>query len=320
MKTLINGGAGFIGATTAKLFAAAGHDVVIYDNFSTGHKHNVDGLTVINGDSGDVATLAPALKDVDVVLDFAAKIRVDESMEQPKLYYTNNTFDALTVIDEAVKAGVKNFILSSTAAVYGNPEDSLVTEKTPTNPVSPYGISKLIAEQLLRSYEITHNLNWTAFRYFNAAGASGRIGPDYTFRSHLIPSVIYAQQTGEAVKLFGDDYNTPDGTAVRDYIHVEDIGRAHVMAAEKMLAGATVCQPVNLGTKRGSSVLEIVKAVERISGKPIEHKNVGRRAGDAAAYYASNDLAKSLFGWRPQKSLDEIVKDALDWQNKYKPL
>lgn len=319
MKVLIVGGAGYIGGTTALLFKKAGHDVVVLDNLSTGHRHNIPELELVEADAGDANAVSRVFgyRQFDAVLDFAAKIQVEESMHEPKMYFTNNSFDALTIVDEAVKAKVKNVILSSTAAVYGNPTLSPVTEDMAPNPLSPYGMSKFVTECMLRSYELSHGLKWTAFRYFNAAGAYGRVGPDYPFRTHLLPNVIHAQQHDQPIKIFGGDYDTPDGTCVRDYIHVADVARAHVMAAEQMVGGSHVNQVVNLGTSRGSSVLEIIDSVERISQKAVKRAAAKRRPGDAAMYYASNALAKKLFGWEPQKSLDDIVQDAITWQTKY---
>ena len=321
MRVLIVGGAGFIGGVTSQLFKKAGHEVVILDNLSTGHRHNVEGFELVEADAGDQKAVAALFKDYqfDTVLDFAAKIQVGESMEKPREYYANNTIDALNVLDYAVKAGVRNVILSSTAAVYGNPDTSPVKETAAADPLSPYGISKYLTEWLLKSYKLTSELNWTAFRYFNAAGAYGRIGPEYPFRTHLLPSVIHAQLRNETVKIFGTDYDTPDGTCIRDYIHVVDIAAAHVMAAEQMVTGKRVCQAVNLGTNRGYSVREMIAAVELMSGAPVKQKEVDRRAGDPASYYASNALAAKLFGWKPHKSLDDIVRDALVWQTKYQP-
>lgn len=321
MKVLIVGGAGYIGGTTAHLFKEAGHQVVVLDNLSTGHKHNIPDFELVEGNAGDEQLLTQvfAKHKFDAVLDFAAKIRVEESMTEPKLYFTNNTVEALRLIDAAVQAGVKNLIFSSTAAVYGNPEKSPVDESMPTGPLSPYGMSKFMAECLLRSYGITHNLNWTAFRYFNAAGAYHRIGPEYPFRTHLIPSILYAQLHGQTFEIFGDHYETPDGTCVRDYIHVADVARAHVVAAEQMVAGKKVQRPVNLGTSKGSSVLEVLAAVEKVSGQPVKQVRKAARAGDAAAYFASNKLAKELFGWEPEKDLETIIDDALAWQKRYQP-
>jgi UDP-glucose 4-epimerase len=321
MKALIVGGAGFIGGTTTRLFIEAGYDVVVLDNLSTGHRHNLEGVKLIEGDVDNAALLQKLFADhqFDIVLDFAAKIQVGESMQEPKLYYQNNTLGPLVLLDEAVRAGIKHFIFSSTAAVYGNPAHSPVVETAPLDPQSPYGISKYLAEWLLKSYKITHQLNWVALRYFNAAGAYGRIGPDYPFRTHLLPSVIHAQLRDEPVQIFGTDYDTPDGTAVRDYIHVADVAAAHVAAAERMVGGTKVCRAVNLGTGRGYSVLEIIAAVERLSGRPVKRTNGARRPGDPASYYASNMLAKELFGWEPKRSFDDIVRDALAWQTKYQP-
>ena len=322
MKVLIIGGAGYIGGVTAQQFDKSGHEVVVLDNLSTGHKHNIENLKLVEAEAGDTQALKNLFSEhqFDCVLDFAAKIQVGESVEKPKEYFINNSFDALTVIDEAVKAGVKNIILSSTGSLYGNPEKQPISEETPVDPLNPYAMSKYLTENILRSYGLTHNLNWLAFRYFNAAGAVGRIGPDYPFRTHLLPSVIHAQQKNEPVKIFGTDYDTADGTAVRDYIHVEDIARAHVVGAEKMAQGLELRREINLGTSHGFSVKEVIAMVEKVSGRPVQQQEEGRRDGDSPKTVASNELAKELLGWTPDHDLEKIVADALEWQHKYQPV
>jgi UDP-glucose 4-epimerase len=321
MNVLIVGGAGYIGGTTAHFFHEAGHTVTILDNLSTGHRHNISDLHLIEGDCGDIAFLDRHLDQhtFDVVLHFAAKIRADESMEQPLKYFQNNTFNAAVLIDACARAGVKNLIFSSTAAVYSSSDPGLITEERPVAPPNPYGRSKYLTEQILTSYQQTHNLNWLAFRYFNAAGAYHRIGPDYPFLTQLIPRAIKSALVNKPFTVLGSDYDTPDGTCVRDFIHVVDIARAHIAAAEKMVAGTIIQRPVNLGSQQGFSVLEVIKMVERVTGKTIEVQHLDRRPGDSPQVIADASLAAQLFDWRPQHGLEKMVRDAYVWQSQYRP-
>ncbi|MBW3537885.1 UDP-glucose 4-epimerase GalE [Candidatus Parcubacteria bacterium] len=316
MRVLIAGGAGYIGGVTAKLFQEAGHDVVVFDNLSTGHRHNLQDAELVVGDltkPGDLQALFDGRR-FDVVLNFAAKIQVEESMRRPRLYFENNSFGALRLIDAAVEAHVKNFIFSSTAAVYGQPETVPIPESAQLKPINPYGLSKLLVEQMLANYQLTSGLGWTSFRYFNAAGAYRGIGPEYPVMTHLVPKAIEAViQSGE-LKVFGHDYDTPDGTALRDYVHVYDIAKAHVLAAEQMAGGQVFNRAINLGTGRGHSVLEVVKTLEKVAGRPIKYQVTDRRPGDPAALVASNRLAQRLLGWSAERGLEQIIADAYAWR------
>ncbi len=316
MKVFIAGGAGYIGATTAHLFRQAGHEVVVFDNLSTGHRHNVPDFTFIEADLADTAAIAKALdgQNYDVVLDFAAKIRVDESVTMPKEYFESNTLNVVNLADATVKAGINHLIFSSTAAVYGEPESVPIDESAPIRPLNPYGMSKYLAEKVLESYQTTDGLNWVAFRYFNAAGAYKQIGPDYPFTSHLLPSIIQAFLNKQVVQVFGSDYDTPDGTCLRDYIHVVDVAAAHVLAAEKMVAGTRLNQALNLGTSKGHSVLEMIKAVEAAVDGKVDYELTDRRPGDSSQIIASGERAGQLLGWKPEHSLEQIVADAVRWQ------
>ncbi len=318
MKVLVVGGAGYIGGVTTLLLEEAGHEAVVFDNLSTGHAHNLKKAKLIKGDILDRKALTNAFKTqkFDAVLCFAAKIQVEESVREPWLYYTNNSVGALNVIDAAAKSGVNNFIFSSTAAVYGEPAANPIDESAETSPINPYGISKLLVEQMLYGYELAYKLNWVAFRYFNATGAYGGIGPEYPVVTHLISKAVTALQTGKTLDVFGTDYPTKDGTAVRDFVHVADIARAHVIAAEQMVAGKKMCQPINLGSGRGYSVLEVLAAIEKAAGKKIRRRDAMRRAGDPAELIAGNARAKKVLGWTPEYDLERIVSDALQWHEK----
>jgi UDP-glucose 4-epimerase len=318
MKVFIAGGAGYIGGTTAHLMRDKGHSVTIFDNLSTGRQQNVDDFECITGDITNYDDLIQALegKGYDVLLDFAAKLRIAESVANPRSYFFTNTMGTLNVVDAAVKSGIKHLIFSSTAAVYGEPERIPLDEQASLNPVNPYGASKLLAERILRSYQSTHELGWVAFRYFNAAGAYKQIG-DYPETQHLIPCILRAIQQGEELEVFGSDYDTPDGTCLRDYIHVADVAKAHVLAAEAMMSGKAINQAINLGTNRGSSVLEIIKAAEKAADTKIAHRIGSRRPGDSSTLIASNDLAGKLLGWKPELNLEHIVADAVNWHNEF---
>ncbi len=314
MKVLIVGGAGYIGGVTTRLFEEAGHAVTVFDNLSTGHKHNLKQAKLVEGDMTKPDQLASVFKEpFDAVLCFAAKIQVGESMTQPYAYFMNNSFGALNVIDELVKAGVKNFIFSSTAAVYGEPKEIPITESSVRAPINAYGASKVLVEYIMKSYEQTHGLNWTAFRYFNAAGAYGGIGPEYPKTTHIIPKIIEAYEANAEMTIFGNDYKTADRTCVRDYVHVEDIARAHVLAAELMTGGQTVNEPINLGSGHGYSNLEVFQTFNELAPHSIKYKFGPRRPGDPDVLVASNLKAKRVLDWQPKHNLSQIVTDALEW-------
>lgn len=319
MNILIIGGAGYIGGVTAHLAKNSGHSVVVADNLSTGNDYNVPaGVDLVRMDICDRDAVA-ALFDgttYDVVMHFAAKIQVAESMQQPHDYFATNTFGALNVIDAAANAGVKGYILSSTAATYGEPTHIPLQETDPTKPVNPYGASKLLAEQLLASYHITHGLQWAALRYFNVAGAYDGVGTDYPFVSHIIPSLLEQMRMKKPIQLNGNDYDTPDGTAIRDYVHVVDIARAHLAAAEKMVGGAQLNQPINLGSRSGFSVKQVADTFNEVTGADLPIEYGPRRAGDPAKLIASNERARELLGWQPEHDLHKIIADHYEWFTK----
>lgn len=316
MRVLVAGGAGFIGSITGRLFSAAGHKVAVFDNLSTGHRHNLQKTPLIIGDLRNPEQVEAVFQDhkFDLVLNFAAKIQVEESIGSPKDYIENNVFGTLNLIDAAVRAGVKNFIFSSTAAVYGQPKTLPISEDAPKAPINPYGLGKYLVEQVLYSYQKTHSLGWLALRYFNAAGAYNGIGPDYPFITHLIPQAIESALAKNELKVFGGDYPTPDGTCVRDFVHVKDIARAHLLAAEKMTQNQAFNQAINLGSGQGYSILEVIKTLEKSLGYPVNYQIKARRPGDPAELVASNTLAKTTLGWQPEADLAEIIQDALDWR------
>lgn len=316
MNILIVGGAGYIGGVTAHMAQKTGHSITVLDNLSTGRLHNVSKNTkIIRGDICDRTFVQSVFQNesFDAVMHFAAKILVPESMEKPYEYFQTNTFGAAKVIDAAAAAKVKAYIFSSTAATYGEPENVPLSETDQTKPVNPYGWSKLLTEQLLQSYAITHQLPWTAFRYFNVAGAYDGVGTDYPFVSHIIPKLLLSMRSKEPIFIAGNDFDTPDGTCIRDYVHVADIARAHIIAAEKMFEGNIINQPINLSSGHGYSVREVAETFNEVTGAELPIKIGPRRGGDPAKLFASNERAKKLLDWQPEHNLHAIIQDHFDW-------
>ncbi len=322
MKILIIGGSGYIGAVTAHIASEHQHEVTILDNNSSGLDDNVPkGAQFIKADITDQAAIEKVFSDAsyDVVMHFAARILVPESMKRPYDYIYTNSFGVLNVVEAATKSGVKNYILSSSAAVYGAPKEFPITEDSLKKPVNPYGESKLIAEHILSSYEQALNLNWAAFRYFNVAGAYAGVGPDYPFVSHVIPALFDAAYKNKPFTINGNDYATDDGTCVRDFVHVADIGRAHVIAAEKMLNGETLSQPLNLGSSSGYSVKQITDQFIASTGKQLDVSYAPRRPGDPDKLVASNERAHAILGWEPELGLEAIITDQAKWYEALPP-
>lgn len=324
MNVLVAGGAGYIGSHTVKQLKAAGHSPVIYDNCSRGHRQVVDILKVpsILADLNDRQALTAALRDhkIETVMHFAAFAYVGESVQQPLMYYQNNVATTVSVLDCMKAADVKRFVFSSTCATYGDPTAVPITEDQPKNPVSPYGRSKLMVEQILQDVIASDKaFSFAALRYFNAAGCSldGTIGEDHDPETHLIPSAILAAMgMRPPLTLFGTDYPTPDGTNVRDYIHVEDLADAHIKAMVTLKPGESMF--CNLGTGRGFSNKEIIKTVEKVSGKQVPVKIGERRAGDAIALYADPSRAKQLLGWEAKhKDPETIIRSSWNWHSKH---
>ncbi len=317
MNILLAGGAGYIGSHTAWAVAAAGHRPVVLDNLCMGHAHNVKWGPLVKGELGDAELVGKTLRDysIDAVIHFAARIAVGESVENPRLYYTNNCMATLTLLGAMLDAGVNTIVFSSTAAVYGIPLRVPIPEDHPEMPVNPYGESKLFVERVLRSYGQAYGLKWTALRYFNASGAVPAAGlrEEHNPETHLIPLVIQAARgIRPSVDIFGTDYPTPDGTAVRDYIHVADLASAHLLALQRLRNGG---QPgaFNLGTGTGWSVRQVIDEVRKCSGRDFVVREGPRRAGDPPELVADPRLAQTTLQWTPGMSdLPTIVKTAWD--------
>lgn len=320
--TLVTGGAGYIGSHVVRQLVEAGEKVVVLDNLSTGFREAVvPGAELVVGDTGDQALVSDLLNrhGIDSVLHFAAHTIVPESVADPLKYYGNNTCCTRNLLACCQAAGVKHFIFSSTAAVYGIPKGPLATEDTPNAPINPYGTSKLMTEWMLRDLSLASDLRHVALRYFNVAGSSpdGRIGQS-TRKATLLIKVACEVAVGRREKLlvFGTDYPTPDGTGVRDYIHVEDLADAHLKALDYLRKGGASIT-LNCGYGHGYSVKEVIDAVERVAGHSINVEEVARRAGDPPSLVARSDKARSVLGWTPRfDDLDLIVKTSLEWEKK----
>lgn len=315
MKVLLVGGAGYIGSHTARILRKYGHDAIIFDNLSTGYDFLVKGFEFVVGDMADGAKLRTLLRRVDAIMHFAALAYVGESVTNPRKYFNNNVEAGLTLLNTAIDAGVLRCVFSSTCAVYGVPAKVPITEETARQPVNPYGVSKLFFENALEAYGRAYGLRYAALRYFNAAGAdeSGEIGELHDPETHLIPLALAATRNGGApLKIFGDDYPTPDGTCVRDYIHVNDLAEAHVLALHRLADGGESLA-VNLGTGQGYSVQEIVRSVEEVTGRSVNRSTAQRRAGDPPFLVADPSRAQLLLNWKATRSLSDIVATAWNW-------
>lgn len=320
-SVLVTGGAGYIGSHACKALAQAGYVPVTYDNLSRGHRHAVRWGPLVEGEIADRAVVAAALKahHVSSVMHFAAFAYVGESGTDPALYYRNNVIGTLALLDAMREAGVDRIVFSSTCATYGLPEKIPIAETTPQRPVNPYGETKLAIERVLHWYGQAYGLRSVALRYFNASGCDrgGEIGEEHDPETHLIPLVLRAALgAGQPVSIFGRDYPTPDGTAIRDYIHVEDLASAHLRAIQYLAEGGA-STALNLATGRGYSVREIIAAVARAAGREVPHLEAPRRAGDPPALVADPSLAKSVLGWQAECSdLDTIIRTALAWETR----
>jgi len=314
------GGAGYIGSHAAHTLRRHGHEVVVYDNLSTGHAFLAEGFELVVGDIADAARLSPVLRRVDAVMHFAGHAYVGESVENPRKYFRNNVEAALVLLNACVDCGVRRVVFSSTCAVYGIPEKVPITESAPRQPVNPYGVSKLFFENALEAYDRAYGVKFASLRYFNAAGADegGKIGELHDPETHLIPSALLAASGARgALELFGTDYPTPDGTCVRDYIHVNDLAEAHGLALQHLGSG-TDSIALNLGTGRGYSVIEVLKKVEEVTGRPVPVKTVARRPGDPPSLVADPGKAERVLQWKAQRSLDDIVRTAWNWMGQAK--
>ncbi len=314
MRVLLTGGAGYIGSVTTQLLAQAGHDVTVLDNLSYGHRAAVvDSARLVVGDVGNADLLERLFAEArfDCVMHFAGLIRVPESVEMPDRYFDCNVGRGLVLLNAVCKYGVRRFVFSSSAAVYGSPEKVPVTEDAPLLPTSPYGDTKRVFEELLVAYERACGLRYAALRYFNVAGASNGLGEDHRPETHLIPLILRAAlRPGQRFQIFGDDYPTRDGTCVRDYIHVHDLARAHLLAMEALDDRSVV---YNLGSQQGYTNKEVFAAAERVTGKRICVEIAERRAGDPPELVASSERIRKDLGWRPEKNLEQMIQDAWEW-------
>ena len=317
-KILVCGGAGYIGSHMVRLLVAEGCDVVVLDDLSTGHREAVDGVDLVEADVCDGAALDSVFesRDFDAVMHFCAKSQVGESVQQPLAYYDNNVAGSLSLLQAMQRHGVARLVFSSTAAIFGEPVSEFIDETHPTAPVNPYGHSKLMVERILADACAASGLRAVSLRYFNAAGASlaGGIGESHDPETHLIPNVLKAAAgSGQRLKVFGDDYETRDGTCIRDYIHVDDLARAHLAALEFMGNGEGF-HAFNLGSGQGFSVLEVIRAAGKVVGSKVPYDVAERRAGDAAVLVASSALADEQLGWRPEiNDLETIIGSAWAW-------
>ena len=314
MRVLVTGGAGYIGSVVASQLVAAGHETIVLDDFSKGHREAVpEGTCLVSGNLLDAGFVRETLSQgFDGVLHFAALSLVGESVEQPERYYRNNVCGTLNLLEDMGEADAGRLVFSSTAAVYGEPGEVPIEESAPTVPTNPYGASKLAVDRLIGAVCEARGLAATSLRYFNVAGASGRFGEDHHPETHLIPLVLRAASEGSAVKIFGTDYETHDGTAVRDYIHVEDLGLAHLLALEAAAPGEH--SVYNLGNGAGFSVREVVEAARRVTGKSIDAVEAPRRTGDPPVLVASSQKIQTHVGWSPEKpDLETMISDAWSW-------
>ena len=318
MAILVSGGAGYIGSHAARALRRSGYEVVIYDNLSTGFRRLAQGFELVEGDIADEARLRPVLARVDAVMHFAAHAYVGESVENPRKYFRNNVLGALSLLNSALDAGIRRFVFSSSCAVYGIPGQIPITEQTPREPVNPYGASKLLFENALEAYSRAYGLRSVSLRYFNAAGAdeSGEVGELHDPETHLIPLALAAStENGPELQIYGSDYPTPDGTCVRDYVHVNDLADAHVRALQHLEKGGDSLA-INLGTGRGHSVLEVIQAAEKATGRPVRRKIGARRPGDPPVLVADPSKAQRVLGWTAKRNLADIVSSAWTWMQK----
>jgi len=317
LAILVVGGAGYIGSHAARALRRAGYEAIIYDSLVNGHRRLAQGFELVEGDIADEAKLRSVLKRVDGVMHFAAHAYVGESVENPRKYFSNNVEAALSLLNVTLDAGIRRFVFSSTCAVYGEPAKVPITEDNPRQPVNPYGTSKLFCEYALEAYDRAYGLRSARLRYFNAAGAdeSGEIGELHNPETHLIPLALAATGNGSELKIFGTDYPTPDGTCVRDYIHVNDLADAHVRALQHLEKGGESIA-LNLGTGKGDSVLEVIKAAETATGRTVNRKVGPRRAGDPPVLVADATRAQQVLGWKAARTLPDIVSSAWKWMQK----
>lgn len=331
LAILVSGGAGYIGSHAARALRRSGYEAILYDNLSAGNRRLAQGFELIEGDIADHARLKRVLKRVDAVIHFAAHAYVGESVKNPRKYFDNNVHAALNLLNAVLDAGIRRFVFSSSCAVYGVPSQIPIAEQTSREPVNPYGVSKLFFESALEGYASAYGVRSVRLRYFNAAGAdeSGEIGELHHPETHLIPLALDAATcSGPELQIHGSDYPTPDGTCVRDYIHVNDLADAHVRALQYLERdhssnindqNSSPSLALNLGTGRGRSVLEVIQAVETATGRPVRYTLGPRRPGDPPILVADPAQAQSILGWAAQRNLSDIVSTAWMWMQKTSP-
>jgi UDP-glucose-4-epimerase GalE len=316
MRVLVTGGSGYIGSATVRELVQNGHSVIIYDNLSTGHRKLSKGFDLIEGDIADRSKILPALERVDAIIHFAASAYVGESVTNPRKYFRNNVESALALMDSVLETDLRVFIFSSSCAVYGLPHSLPICESSPKDPINPYGATKLFFERVLSAYSVSHGLRFAALRYFNAAGAHpiGTIGEIHNPETHLIPLAIRATLgVTPPLTVFGQNLDTPDGTCVRDFVHVADLASAHVKALEYLAHGGMSIQ-LNLGTGIGISIKQLIRAIEEVSGRKVPHLYAEARPGDPPSLFADAQRAKDVLNWQPQYDLKQIVTDAIRWE------
>ena len=317
MNILITGGAGYIGSHTGRLVEGSGDSPIIFDNLCTGHRWAAESRLLVEADLQDKASIQQALDQhrIDAVIHFAAHAYVGESVAQPRKYFHNNVVNTLNLLDAMLDVGVKYIVFSSTCATYGIPQELPISEQHPQRPVNPYGESKLFIERALHWYGAAYGLRWVALRYFNAAGASGQLGECHDPETHLIPLAIQAALNHTPLLVFGSDYPTKDGTAIRDYVHVEDLASAHLSALRYLIAG-NQSRAFNLGTGKGHSVREVLRMVEEVAGVAVPYKLDERRPGDPPILVANSENARQILQWAPKFSLLQIIESAWLWESK----
>jgi UDP-glucose 4-epimerase len=321
MKVLVCGGAGYIGSNMTAMLSAEGHEPIVFDNLSRGHIAAIGKAKLVRGDLNDFELLTQTMEKykIDAVMHFAAFIEVGESVQKPLQYYHNNFCATQNLLSAMEKAGVKKFIFSSSAAVYGIPKQFPITEDSPTEPINPYGWSKLMVEKMCHDQNLAGRLSYAALRYFNACGAgnNGERGEDHHPESHLIPLIIKAALgTGNPIKIFGTDYPTPDGTCIRDYIHIDDLCRAHLLALSRLSDNTELIS--NLGSQKGYSVRQVIEMVKKISGRDFKVIEADRRPGDPPVLTADASKAARQLGWKPEKdNLEEMISTAWQWHTEH---
>lgn len=319
MKVLVTGGAGYIGSVMARLLIEHGHQVVVLDNLSIGHRAAVkEPARLVVGDIGDTDLLDKLLKqeEFDCAMHFAAHSQIPESVEKPGFYFENNVGQGIRLLNAVCRNGIKRFVFSSTASVYGAPDRVPITEDFPLKPTSPYGDTKLIFEQLLRAYQEAYGLKFASLRYFNVVGAYAGLGEDHRPETHLVPLLLKsAMNSDREFSIFGDDYDTRDGTAIRDYLHVHDLCQAHLLAIEPLGKRSVI---YNLGNGQGFTVKEVFDTARKVVGRKLNYRIAGRRPGDPPALVASSELIRKELGWKPQKpELETMIQDAWEFHQAF---